>query len=111
MTKKYNIKNLILLMKDQDSVEFHISQDDYFGTIATVISLIKQRIKNNPAECPPDFKKTLNNLEKDLLWLQDNYQITPKIKKKKRIPKGREKNQCSKNIKTKSATIIAKEKV
>jgi hypothetical protein len=108
---KYQINNLVLLIKDADSVKFHVSQDDYFGTIATIISLIKQQIKENPASCPPDFKNTLNNLEKDLIYLQKNYQITPRIKKKNKIPKGSEKNQCSKSIKKSKASTIAKEKV
>jgi len=111
MEKKYEIKNLVLVVKDEDSVKCHISQDDYFGTIATIISLIKQRINKNPAKCTPDFKEALSNLESDLVWLQTNYQITPRIKKKKIIPKGSEKNQCSKNISNNKATITAKEKV
>jgi len=110
MEKKYQIKNLVLMVKDENSVKYHISQDDYFGTIATIISLIKQRINKNPAKCPLDFKETLGSLESDLVWLQNNYQITPRIKKKKIIPKGREKNQCSKNINMSKATTTAKEK-
>jgi len=111
MNKKYQIKNLVLMVKDEASVKYHISQDDYFGTIATIISLIKQKINKNPAKCPPDFKEVLTNLENDLTWLQTNYQITPKIKKKKIMPKGSEKNQCSKNISKSKETIMAKEKV
>lgn len=87
MSKKYKIKNLVWMIKDKDSVRFHVSQDDYFGTIATIISLIKQKNKNK------DFESALNNLEKDLTWLQKNYQITPKIKKKNKTPKGKETSQ------------------
>ena len=111
MGEKYHINNLVLLVKDEASVKYHISQDDYFGTIATIISLIRQKMNKNPAKCPLDFKETLNSLESDLVWLQTNYQITPRIKKKKIIPKGSEKNQCSKNINNRRATTIAKEKV
>ncbi len=66
-------------MKDEDSVRFHVQNDDYFGTIATVISLIRQKIAK---ECPRDalLKKSLNNLEKDLMFLQKNYQISRKKK-------------------------------
>jgi len=110
MSKNYNLKNIILLIRDKTSVKYHVSQDDYFGTIATIIALIKQKIEKNPADYTPDFKKTLTNIEKDLVWLQENYQIIPRIKKKKIIPKGREKNQCSNNIKTKRETASAKEK-
>lgn len=75
------------MVKDKDSVRFHVSQDDYFGTIATIISLIKQKNINK------NLEPALNNLEKDLMWLQKNYQITPRIKKKNRTPKGKEISQ------------------
>jgi len=109
MSEKYSIKPLVWLVKDEASTRFHVEQDDYFGTIATIISLIRQKIEKNPAAYAPDFKAALLNLEHDLTWLQTNYQIyprkkssakkvvknqiTPKIKKKKRMPKGRENNQ------------------
>ncbi len=111
MPERYLIKPLVWLVKDEASVRFHVEQDDYFGTIATIISLIRQRIQENPAAYTPDFKDALLNLENDLAWLQANYQIyprvkpstkikatrknqiTPRIKKKKRIPKGKENNQ------------------
>jgi len=93
MTKKYQIKSLILLVKDENSARFHIEQDDYFGTIATILSLIKQKIQKSQMNYSSDFYHALNNLEKDLLWLQKNYQITPKIKKKNKTPKGKDINQ------------------
>lgn len=75
--RQYNIQPLVWLLQDQKSVAFHVQNDDYFGTIATVISLIKQKIKK---ECPESKKidQALNNLEKDLLYLQKNYQISGK---------------------------------
>lgn len=93
MVKKYQIKRLVWLVKDEVSTRFHVEQDDYFGTIATIISLLRQRIKENPANLTPDFMTTLNNLERDLIWLQNNYQIKPRIKKKNKIPKGKDKSQ------------------
>lgn len=111
MPKDYKINNLILLIKDEANVKFHLSQDDYFGTIATILSLIRQEIEKNPTKRPSDFKNTLNSLEKDLDWLQKNYQIIPRIKKKNKIPKGKEKNQCSNTIKTKREITIANEKL
>ncbi len=93
MLKKYQIKNLVWLVKDEAGTRFHIEQDDYFGTIATIISLLRQKIKENPAKLAPDFMTTLNNLEKDLVWLQNNYQINPRTKKKNKIPKGKDKSQ------------------
>lgn len=93
MSKKYKIKSLVWMVKDEKSVRFHVNQDDYFGTIATIISLIKQQIKQSPESQNKKFNSTLNNLEKDLIWLQENYQITPRIKNKNKTPKGKEKNQ------------------
>ncbi|MFA6514007.1 MAG: hypothetical protein WCT50_01785 [Patescibacteria group bacterium] len=93
MSQKYQIKNLVWLVKDEASTKFHVAADDYFGTIATIISLMKQKIEKNPLITSPDFKDTLERLEKDLVWLQKNYQIKPRTKKKNNIPNGREKSQ------------------
>jgi len=73
----YQIKPLILLMRDEDSVRFHVKNDDYFGTIATVISLIRQKLKKEKR--PNDLAaQALSNLEKDLMFLQKNYRIDSK---------------------------------
>ena len=55
------------------SLEFHIKSDDYFGTLATVLSLIRQTPENIGK-----YIKTLDNLEKDLLYLQKEYKIVKK---------------------------------
>lgn len=93
MNKNYQIKCLTWLIKDEKSTRFHVEQDDYFGTIATILSLIKQSLQKNPRKNSTDFYKTLASLEKDLKYLQKNYQITPKIKKKNNTPKGKDKSQ------------------
>lgn len=90
-TTKYHIKKLFWLLKDEKSVRFHIDNNDYFGTIATILNLLKQTI--NKSELEPHFWTILNNVEKDLLWLQNNYQITPKIKNKNKIPNGKDSSQ------------------
>ncbi len=76
-------------MNDINSLKFHIKNDDYFGTIATILNLLKQEIKKNAGQDSAIFKKTLNNLEKDLLFLQKNYQIKPKMKNKNKTPDGK----------------------
>lgn len=91
MAKKYQITPLIWLVKDEDNVRFHVESDDYFGTIATILSLLKQRIKKDG--CEAAVLKSFSNLEKDLLFLQNNYQISPRIKNKKTSPKGKLKSQ------------------
>ncbi len=93
MSSKYLIKPGVWLLKDEASTKFHLSQDDYFGTIATILSLWRQNIEKNPDIINSDFYQTLNEVEKDLIWLQKNYQIKPRIKKKNKIPKGKEISQ------------------
>ncbi|MDA3802708.1 MAG: hypothetical protein PF488_02295 [Patescibacteria group bacterium] len=76
--KKYKIGKNYLILNDRESVKFHIKKEDYFGTIATILSLIEQDLKNVQAENEEEvikIEKTLKNLEKDLLYLQKNYQI------------------------------------
>ena len=89
MTKKYQITPLVWLVRDEASVKFHVASDDYFGTIATILNLIKQQIKKGGALDAATLNKIFKNLEKDLLYLQNNYQIKPKSRKKKITPKGK----------------------
>lgn len=70
--KNYKIEKNFLFLKDQKSTKKHIGQDDYFGTTATVLSLLSQ--KNFPADIK-DIKKYLKKISKELLYLQKNYQI------------------------------------
>lgn len=55
------------------SVELHIKSNDYFGTLATILSLIQQNINNKNIQ--EDNIKILNNIQRDLIFLQKNYQI------------------------------------
>jgi len=55
------------------SLEFHIKSDDYFGTLATVLSLVRQA----PENIKERFK-TLDNIVKDLMYLQEWYKIIKK---------------------------------
>jgi len=55
------------------SIAFHVENNDYFATLATVISLMRQdkeNIKNNIG--------VLRNIEKDLMYLQKDYKIIKK---------------------------------
>jgi len=70
MLKKYNISGDDLKVHDKDSVAFHVKSADYFGTIATIISLWKQTDKIS--------KKSFKELYDDLLDLQKNYEIKRK---------------------------------
>ena len=91
--KRYKIKPLFLLVRDEKSTKFHIENNDYFGTIATILNLIKHEIKKNGLINKDVLNKTLDNLNNDLIFLQDNYQINPRIKNKNTTPKGKLKSQ------------------
>ncbi|MFZ4631954.1 MAG: hypothetical protein ACOYL8_01950 [Patescibacteria group bacterium] len=89
MPKKYKITPIAWLVKDEASVKFHVENDDYFGTIAAVLSLVKQQITKDSCPNAAILNKILKNLERDLLILQNNYQISPRIKNKNNRPKGK----------------------
>ena len=55
------------------SLKFHIENDDYFGTLATVLNCKIQ-----------DIQKELKGIERikdDLMYLQDNFEINRKENK------------------------------
>lgn len=88
-TKKYKITPLVWFVRDEASIKFHVENDDYFGTIAAVLSLVKQKIKKDSRPDAATLEKILKNLEKELMYLQKNYQINPKSKDKNKRPKGK----------------------
>ena len=67
---------------DRESLLFHISKNDYFGTLATVLGLMEE-IARNEKLSPEIYAWQLESLRRagsDLLYLQENYQIVPKDK-------------------------------
>jgi hypothetical protein len=52
------------------NLEFHIKNNDYFGTLATILSLINQKDQLQKEE-----RTTLNKVINDLMHLQENYII------------------------------------
>lgn len=98
MNKRYELTPIVHLLHDEASVKFHVESGDYFGTIATVLGLLEQQMKKDGCADAAVFKKTLENLKGDLMFLQKNYeirraQIKPNIKKRKSRPKGKLKSQ------------------
>jgi hypothetical protein len=89
VSKKYKIISKNELVKDEISTKSHIDNDDYFGTIATILELLKHQLKKEDIKNYALFKKTLLNLKKDLIFLQKNYYIKPRIKNKNNKPKGK----------------------
>jgi len=77
----YKISNNFILLNDQKSVKFHVKKEDYFGTIATILSLIEQDLELGKKENIKELEKikiSLKNLEKDFIFLQNNYNIKKK---------------------------------
>lgn len=59
------------------SLKRHIRYDDYFGTLANVLSLIQQ----NNSRCVKEiekYNKALERIADDLVYLQDNYRVEKK---------------------------------
>ncbi len=57
------------------NLQFHIESDDYFGTLATVIDLVRQNL--NPFKQKQE-KSTLEVKVEELIYLQKNYKIVKK---------------------------------
>lgn len=55
------------------SLKFHIKSDDYFGTLATVLSLAEETILKNKKH-----KTIFKRLIKDLMYLQKEYKVVKK---------------------------------
>ena len=54
-------------------LEFHIKTNDYFGTLATVLDLLRQ-----DAELSEIDARTLIHMKDDLVYLQAHYLVIPK---------------------------------
>lgn len=59
------------------SVDFHVKNDDYFGTLATVLSLVRQNIEKNKTKSILCFKALDNSVE-ELMYLKGKYKIIKK---------------------------------
>lgn len=57
----------------KESLEFHIKSGDYFGTVATVLSLVEETMLKDKKH-----KAIFKRLIKDLMYLQKEYKIIKK---------------------------------
>ena len=57
-------------MLNKKSLEFHIKSNDYFGTLAAILSLLAQGAVDEQ-----NRNKILNEKVKELMYLQNNYKI------------------------------------
>lgn len=93
----YQLHRTARLLKDAASVKFHVDNNDYFGTAATLVRLLQQQwregIKKAPAAEMALIEQAFKNLENDLLLLQKNYHIKANTRKTKIDPKGKLNNQ------------------
>ena len=62
--------------KTVKSLLSHVVADDFFGTYATVISLILQSNGKRPRET----KEVLKTLYENMVYLQQHFRIVPKLK-------------------------------
>ncbi|HEY4500286.1 MAG TPA: hypothetical protein VJH25_00660 [Candidatus Paceibacterota bacterium] len=60
-------------------LENHIENDDYFGTLATVLNMARQTLEKDMRGPKKNWHiKLLQSLEEDLIYLQENYKIDKK---------------------------------
>jgi hypothetical protein len=60
---------------DKKGVEFHIEGNDFFGTLATVLSLVAQDLKAGRSS-PKKLASELFTKSDELVYLQERYCIT-----------------------------------
>jgi len=65
---------------DIKNLKFHIKSDDYFGTLATILSLTRQTLVGHKSQYI-----SLKKIENDLMFLQNKYKIVKKSNKKEKI--------------------------
>jgi hypothetical protein len=61
------------------SIRFHIKSQDYFGTLATVLSLNRQNLEAGVNK--KQIAKVLERAEEQLIYLQKNYKIVKIVRK------------------------------
>lgn len=60
------------------SIKFHIEQDDYFGTVATMVDLMRQILLEKGFNA--EANEWMGKLREELMFLQHNYKIVEKDK-------------------------------
>ncbi len=91
--KKYQLTINTWLLEDRASVNFHVKNADYFGTIASILTIVKDKLTDLSKKEQKLIIKVLENLITDCLYLQTAYSIIPKKKNQEKSPTGKEINQ------------------
>lgn len=64
-------------------IDFHVKEDDYFATAATVLGLISEKLERRYRGILSTETEMLNDIAADLIFLQNNYKIVDKYSKDK----------------------------
>ncbi len=87
--KNYQLKLNNWILSDIKGVRFHVKSSDYFGTLASVLTIIEEKINScDNLEDKKLIKQILKNTISDCLYLQKNYSIIAKNKNKSHRPRG-----------------------
>ncbi len=62
----------------QKSTNFHIKSNDYFGTLASVLTIVNEKKDDYNKADLKLIDRILKNVIKDLIYLQDKYKIIKK---------------------------------
>ncbi len=62
----------------QKTTKFHIKSDDYFGTLASILTIINEKKDSHDKSDLKLINKILKNVIKDLIYLQNNFRIIKK---------------------------------
>lgn len=97
-TKNYQLQTQSLkILRDAASVRFHVDNNDYFATVATILKLLEKYLEETIASTSQAEKKlikeTFTSLEADLMILQNDYQIKTNQNRGKTAVKGKLKSQ------------------
>ncbi|MGC1686237.1 MAG: hypothetical protein WA734_11505, partial [Candidatus Acidiferrales bacterium] len=68
-----HVQELVTSFMAEKNIEFHIAANDYFGTLATTLDLLRQAIAERG--CRAEDAELLRRLKEDLLFLQTNHTI------------------------------------
>ena len=63
---------------NKKSLLFHLENNDYFGTLATILDLLRQDARKHGSMKAHD--KTLSEIVEQLVFLQGNYLVAKKVK-------------------------------
>ncbi|MCB9810934.1 MAG: hypothetical protein H6779_05155 [Candidatus Nomurabacteria bacterium] len=80
----YQIKVAYWLVRDAENEEdtrlnFHVKSGDYFSTLATILGFIEEKVGEQDYGGSLDYElNVLKRMKKDLLYLNDNFDITRK---------------------------------